>query len=221
MKSETSFEAATFSHQPPRFFGAKLHEGTSWLGVNWPDPTKNSTIEMFVRAYERLKLEMDRLRKHEDEINFFARELQCRRMIEGDWKPVSELRLFGRVFEVPPLTIPALPWFGIPVRTFVVHRPTFGLAIWFYGLLCDYGRSFVRPLLWLLFVVVVGALVEPFYLSLASTLGAFGFRRELVSPHDLAKLTSFFRVFSGLQTIIGTVLLFLFGLAIRNRFRMK
>jgi hypothetical protein len=33
----------------------------------------------FVDAYERLKLEMDRLKKHEAELDFFALELQSRR----------------------------------------------------------------------------------------------------------------------------------------------
>src|SRR5437764_12915356 len=49
----------------------------------------------FIYAYERLKLEMDRLKKHEDELDFFARELQCRRILHGDWERVSELKFFG------------------------------------------------------------------------------------------------------------------------------
>jgi hypothetical protein len=48
---------------------------------------------------------MDRLKKHEDEIDFFARELQCRRILYCDWKPVSKLVFFGRSIALPPLNL--------------------------------------------------------------------------------------------------------------------
>jgi uncharacterized protein YjbI with pentapeptide repeats len=162
MKGPTFFRAAVFSSAPPRFFGAKLHEGTVWRDVIWPKRPKNAAdAGGFVDAYERLKLEMNRLGKHEDELDFFARELQSRRIM--------------------------------------LHRPTFGLAIALYGLLCDYGRSYVRPLLGLLFTTAAGAI--PLYVyfnayvhfsaaqfsraigvSLANTFGIFGFRKDFVSP---------------------------------------
>jgi uncharacterized protein YjbI with pentapeptide repeats len=73
MKGMTSFENATFETEPPQFSGAKLHEGTVWRGIkNWPTPGRADGAGVFVDAYERLKLEMDRLKKHEDELNFFA-----------------------------------------------------------------------------------------------------------------------------------------------------
>ena len=43
------------------------------------------TIRRFISAYERLKVETDRLKKHEDELDFFARELKCRRTLYGSW----------------------------------------------------------------------------------------------------------------------------------------
>src|SRR5262249_4543326 len=89
MKGPTSFEASMFSAEPPRFFNAKLHEGTVWRRIKkWPIPTRHTyNPGLFVDAYERLKLEMDRLKKHEDELDFFALELQSRRVLHGDWKP--------------------------------------------------------------------------------------------------------------------------------------
>ena len=33
MKGETFFEDAVFKTEPPRFFGAKLHQGTVWRGI--------------------------------------------------------------------------------------------------------------------------------------------------------------------------------------------
>ena len=247
MKGRTTFEVATFC-SPPRFFGAKLHEGTVWRRVKWPTPSMR-TVETgeFVDAYERLKLEMDRLKKHDDELDFFALELQSRRVLHGDWKPISELKLFGRTIPVPALPIPITsfasrsgnrfgPQIALPLvtlRKVRLGRPSFGLAIGFYGVLCDYGRSFVRPLSGLLITAATGALPFWFYfgwpskfwpaigLSLANTFGVLGFRKEFIKPHVIDALPGILKVFAALQTGAGIVLLFLFGLALRNRFRMK
>jgi hypothetical protein len=56
---------------------------------------------------------MDKLKKHEDELHFFALELRARRVLAGKWLTSQ------------------------------------GLAIGIYGCLCDYGRSYSRPI-WLL-----------------------------------------------------------------------
>jgi uncharacterized protein YjbI with pentapeptide repeats len=193
MKGRTSFEAANFRSEPPRFFGAKLHEGTVWRDVHWPIPSIQAEAGPFVDAYERLKLEMDRLKKHEDELDFFALELQSRRVLAGGWR---------------------------------------GLPIAIYGLLCDYGRSYVRPMGWALTTIIVGAaLYLPHFglskypqalgLSVANTLGVFGFRKDFIDPHVIESLSRFLKIVSAFQTLVGIVLLFFFGLAVRNRFRMK
>jgi hypothetical protein len=87
MKGETSFEGAIFDKEPPRFFGAKLHQGTVWRGIKWPPkPKDKDTVGSYLDAYACLKLEMDRLKKHEDELDFFALELQSRRVLLGPWQ---------------------------------------------------------------------------------------------------------------------------------------
>jgi hypothetical protein len=187
-EGETSFEAATFSAEPPTFFGAKLHEGTVWRHVKWPRAPKNPfEAEKFIDAYERLKLEMDRLKKHEDELAFFALELKSRG--------------------------PSLP-------------------IAFYGVLSDYGRSYIRPLVALFVTVAVGAvLFLPHFglsryplaigLSVANTVGVLGFRKDFINPQVIDALSRALKVVSAVQTVAGIVSLFFFGLAVRNRFRMK
>jgi uncharacterized protein YjbI with pentapeptide repeats len=193
MKGPTSFEAATFNAEPPRFFGAKLHEGTVWPKAHWPSPRIAAEAGAFVDAYERLKLEMDRLKKHEDELDFFALELRSRRVLAG--------------------TFPGLP-------------------IALYGLLCDYGRSYVRPLLGLLVTVAIGAVLclphfgsskypQAIGLSLANTFGVLGFRKDFIDPHVIETLSRALKLASAVQTLFGVVLLFFFGLAVRNRFRMR
>jgi len=189
---------------PPQFFGAKLHEGTVWRDVVWPKPPAGvEQAGEFVEAYERLKLEMDRLKKHGDELDFFARELECRRVLLGFWK---------------------------------------GLPLALYGALCGYGRYYMRPLGILVIIVILGAVpIRAHFsdilafktfadhgfggaaigLSFANTFGILGVRKDLIDPAILQALPGWLKVVATIQTICGIVLLFLFGLSIRNRFRMK
>ena len=58
-------------------------------------------------------------------------------------------------------------------------------------------------------------------LSISGTFGAFGFRKDFVAAKLIDSLPGWLQLLSGVQTIFGTALLFLFGLALRNRFRMR
>jgi uncharacterized protein YjbI with pentapeptide repeats len=197
MKGETSFEGAIFNKEPPKFFGAKLHQGTVWRGIKWPPkPKDKKEAGTFLDAYACLKLEMDRLKKHEDELDFFALELQSRRV------------LFG-------------PWRGLPIAL--------------YGLVSDYGRSYARPLYALFAVAAIGTLVlllsgaqpsalapwQSLGLSFANTFNVFGFRKDFFDAATIERLPAPLKILAAAQTILGTILLFLFGLGIRNKFRMK
>jgi hypothetical protein len=84
MEGTTSFEGATFKTEPPQFYEAKLlHQGTVWRGITWPpQPKDKKKAGAFIDAYACLKLEMNRLQKHEDELDFFALELQSRRVLQ-------------------------------------------------------------------------------------------------------------------------------------------
>jgi hypothetical protein len=174
-------------------FGAKLHQGTVWRGINpWPVPKKTDNPGPFIDAYACLKLEMDRLKKHEDELDFFALELQSRRVWLGTW---------------------------------------IGLPIALYGLVSDYGRSYARPLYALFALAAFGTLVlllsgalAPWQspgLSLANTFNVFGFRKDFFDAATIEHLPAALKILAALQTIFGTILLFLFDLGIRNKFRMK
>jgi hypothetical protein len=58
-------------------------------------------------------------------------------------------------------------------------------------------------------------------LSFANTFGVLDIRKDFIDPDVLQNLPGWLKVVSAIQTIFGIVLLFLFGLGIRNRFRMK
>jgi len=189
MRGETSFAGTVFEKEPPRFFGAKLHQGTIWRGIRWPLPKNKNEAGRFIDAYACLKLEMDRLKKHGDELEFFAREMQSRRVYLGAWR---------------------------------------GFPFTLYWLLSNYGRSYVRPLVAIFVVSAIGAGVfrhfdartceEALGLSAASTLNVFGFRRDFHLSIDTP--LNWLKVFAAFQTILGTILLFLIGLGIRNKFRI-
>jgi uncharacterized protein YjbI with pentapeptide repeats len=194
---ETSFDEASFTTTPPFFFGATLHEGTSWFGIVWPPPPgTEAKARAAVSAYERLKLEMDRLKKHEDELNFFALELQARRVLLGKWLTLQGLSIgaygflsdYGRSYSRPLLLLGTIALAGaVP---FTLH---FGLPGW------------------------KGSLA----LSVANTLGVFGLRTVFFPPSVVIELPSALKLLSGAQTVAGAVLCFLVGLGMRNRFRMR
>lgn len=202
MKKPTTFDDVRFA-EPPRCFNAKLHEGTTWHRVQWPKPPLDPRkAEEFGEAYERLKLEMDRLKKHGDELDFFARELQCQRVVLG--------------------------WRGLPILL--------------YGAFSGYGRSYMRPLGILVAVITLGAVpIRAHFgggwslatftghpigggalgLSFANTFGFLSIRKDLIDTALLQGLPGWLKVVATIQNLLGIVLLFLFGLGIRNRFRIK
>ena len=64
------------------------------------------------------------------------------------------------------------------------------------------------------------SLFRAFGLSLSNVLGILGLN-QVIFAEDIAQLTGFSEVVSGTQTFLGLVLLFLLGLGLRNRFRIK
>ena len=204
--SITAFSEAVFHSAVPQFFGATLHEGTAWHGAVWPPPTphrgdngvKKRAAQEQVYAYERLKQEMEKLKKHEDEQFFFRKELRARR------------ELYPRI-------------------------STYRVLNFLYELLSNYGYDVLRPLAWFggLFVVGFGLFaLDPFgfagtkmsawhaaHISLANMFGGIPLRTIARNADDvLARPAQAFAIF---QTIAGAVLLFLFFLALRNRFRLR
>jgi hypothetical protein len=195
----TSFSKTRFRYAVPDFRGAYLHEATEWHGARWPwPPNGREAAQSQVYAYERLKLEMERLKKHEDEQKFFRMELRARRRL---------------------LWVSPFDWF----------------LNWVYQWSSDYGNSFMLPLFWLFVVFTAGTAVfaraplycgAPMPIKLAAKLSFFNIfaflpdRREVVTSMGSC-LSNTTQAVSAAQSLLGLVLVFLLGLAVRNRFRMK
>lgn len=198
--AKTSFALAHFKSEVPDFRGAKLHEATEWHEVRWPPaPLDKRSAQNQVYAYERLKQEMERLKKHEDEQRFFCKELRARRELVSFWT-----------------------------------------AAWFfnylYEALSDYCQSTSKPLLWLcgLFLLVSAVFAwvpditgtsmtipQAASLSFASIFAIFPIPKGIMASDVFATLSSTAQIIVVVESFFGTLLLFLLGVALRNRFRMR
>jgi uncharacterized protein YjbI with pentapeptide repeats len=198
--ANTFFSRAHFEAEVPDFRGAKMHEATELHGVNWPRAPQNKyEARTQVYAYERLKQEMERLKKHEDEQSFFRKELRARRGLVSRW---SGAWLLNYAYEV----------------------------------CSNYGQSILRPMLWLLVLFAIGGAVFVVFpvldgarmaaskaavLSFANIFSFLPIKREIMTPEMIKGLSSAAQIVGVLQSLLGIVLLFLLGLALRSRFRMR
>ena len=190
-KGESNFETAKFLIKPPRFFGTKLHQGTVWRGVDWPTPKKADEAGTFIDAYACLKLEMDRLKKHEDELDFFVLELQSRRIEQGLVRGLP-IAIFGFLSEYGRSYIqPLVALFYLALTGTLAFLSSDSLSPW-----------------------------QSFGLSFANTFNVFGFRKDFFDAATIENLPALLKILAAIQTILGTILLF-FGLGVRNKFRMK
>lgn len=201
--SKTVFVGAIFETRVPDFRGAKLHEATEWSDtITWPDPKGDGNLQQNIYAYERLRQEMERLKKPDDEQSFVRKEFRAKRGLAGTWSGERFLNFC-------------------------------------YQTLSNYGNSIARPLfaLALLFLVGIPVFIVPpvagteatiFHaasvaasVSFANMMSIFpGVRKIMLTDHTVA-LSGAAKLFAVAQFIIGALLLFLLGLALRNRFRLK
>ncbi|THK37647.1 hypothetical protein EHS39_13500 [Ensifer sp. MPMI2T] len=203
------FRGATFVKCVPDFRGAVLHEATELDGVTWPATFNEETDQQAnLYAYERLKLEMERLKKHEDEQFFFRQELRVRRAL---MKPLSfgwllnfayeKLSGYGSSFMRPLVGMGALAAIGfvalalLPVSNKI--SPSSGMA----GIPLPCGSAA--------------------QLTLLNLLSFLPMRREAIDALNHLQFNWIFRAISAVEALGGAVLLFLLALALKNRFRMR
>ncbi len=203
-KSTTRFTNVQFLTHVPEFHAAELYDDTVFaardrdLG-NWP-PLKGEGVmeaKKQKRAYNRLRLFMNRSLQIDEEQFFHRMEMRCKWQLAG-WG----------------------------------HKPLYAL----FELLSDFGNSVARPAGWLsvvwlsgviakLGMVKGGVLADLWTIgpamgwSFANLFSFFGFRGLFFE--EAKELPALLQVTSGVQTVLGFVLLFLLGLGLRNRFRLR
>ena len=223
-KSTTRYSDAKFLTYVPEFHAAKLYEDTVFpiperYTDNWPKLKGKYSMPAAdqKRAYNRLRLFMNKSLQIDEEQFFHRQEMRCKTVLAK--------------------------WY---------HKPFYWLFSWF----SDYGISVWRPLFWMVFVMLSGALFmlwwqEAFTFlpketsgfdwtlgllgeddpwakprqaagwSISNTLPFLGFGKLYYGGEFAANLAWPLKVVGGVQTVAGFILLFFFGLGLRNRFRLR
>ncbi len=209
----TTFAGTKFNIYVPHFYNAKISPDIIWERdiSNWPQLNKykhnfeQEVIDVILcvnqNAYENLAYNMKTAEKYHDEHFFFRQEMRCRRHIEKNRR----------------------------IRC----------AFWLYEKLSDYGYGIERAVVAWFWHIIIGALILFFIRSvdrwnmsfddLGCSLGislsnshAFFFKGDrLKNCYKTFETLPAFNVIWGVQTITGTLLIFLVLLTLRVRFRLK
>ncbi|MEZ5691670.1 MAG: pentapeptide repeat-containing protein [Rickettsiales bacterium] len=174
---------------------------------------------------------------------FFPNGYWTRRKIAVDKEDVARARRLKELAGANKDHDKALDFHAMEMRAACKHRCFFwfNLEFW-YDLLSNYGRSIAKPFWWIIFVWLAFSLVYfclsgmtwdlwYYYLGVAMVFSASQMlpfvpigrnvmneaSEVLFSEYDLGGLLSLFTFF---QSILAFVLLFLFGLGLRNRFKL-
>jgi len=216
-KAQTIFDDVEFKTAVPQFHAAELYDDTTFTlpddyTQNWPPLRGPVAIDVAgetemrdvmpakdqKRAYNRLRLFMNKTLQIEEEQFFHRQEMRC--------KAVNE------------------KWY---------YRGFF----WLYENIADYGNSFLQPAyllfcLWIFGVISklgkmaaggwwpdIGTIPNAMGWSFANLFPFFGFRRLYFPKQET--LHWLLQIIGGSQTVMGFILLFLLGLGLRNRFRLR
>ncbi len=201
-KGPVDFSYAKFTSSYPDFSGAVMPEKAAFSArsKHWPDAIKQGS-EQAKDCCAIVRHILSKQGLPEDEHFFFRREMHFAGQI-GSW------------------------WQRFPYRAF--------------GLLSDYGHSIARPAIALFALWLVPALVymavfawegalhgkehgmfEPFGLSFSNVFRIFGFQRTHFGADYVRDLHNALEGLAAVQTIFGFVFLFLLGLGLRQRFRLR
>ncbi len=209
----------------PTFHGAELHEDTTFEAVTWPKrPHEGQSPYDAARAWGRLRVEMNRLHKHEDELFFFTKELSARTHDRRN-EPLAKRRLY-RIY----LALGAGRSVAKPLGWLLGLNAVLFLPIYWYAASAIQWRTLsIRDILADIVSFNIPADVVSF--TLGQALPLFGgsnpervdlYKRLFPSSDSSGIDVPLWLEFMGIfQQLAGIVLLFLIGLALRNRFRMK
>ncbi|OUR92807.1 hypothetical protein A9Q81_15945 [Gammaproteobacteria bacterium 42_54_T18] len=195
-KSSTSFKSTTFQFAP-KFHSAELHQDTSFLNTTFK---RDYNAIMFdfdgaARAWGSLKVFMHDHHRHDMAHKFFSYEMDAIRKRDG-WKSPKKFT-----------------------------EAVLNLA---YKGMSNYGYSYRRPLLLLCIFTALFSLAyhefcmdwgNAINLSLASTIPFAGLSGAVLKSTTLTGTLPLFINIA--QSVINVTLLFLAGLGLRNRFRIK
>lgn len=197
----TVFEETRFRTLPPEFFDREMHENTRFSDDDryWPDVTATNE-QVGKRAYTRLRKFAASIQDPDLEHFFLRQEMCCKEQIEINKKERFHAWFFG-VYRV-------IADSGISVK-----RPAVSLALTVavpWGIIGSWLRANGSET----------PIAEGFGVSVGNTLPFLGLVRKM-HPDFYKEAPWWLDALSGAQSLLGIVLLFFFGLGLRNRFRLK
>ncbi len=231
LKSTTDFTTARFLTAVPQFHAAQLYDDTVFPAAdseqgNWPPLRKRVKVAgkwqdvmpaaEQKRAYNRLRLFMNKSLQLDEEQFFHRMEMRCKtRLARWYHKPLywlyGGLSDFGNSVVRPIFGIGAVIAFGAVFMLWwqgVFHLiPQEAGMDWTFGLTGKEDTS--------------AEVRKAFGWGVSNTLPFLGFGRLYYGGEFAADLDWPLRVVGGVQTLLGFGLLFLFGLGLRNRFRLR
>ena len=209
-KSKTDFTGAIFKKFAPQFYEATLHQNTTFDYAAWPDNSKIQDAERLLAnqsAYNRLVLEMNKQLRHEQELKFFAKELEAQRHIHWHKKQLTSWLLnyfyyitsyYGRSIRQPVILI-FLLFIAILSVNFYTYNDTL--------ILNEGARETVLRYTFLDFLPGGPLLQQRAVTSL--------FKPELQPPPLWLDMVNSF------ASVVILAGFFLLGLGLRNRFRIR
>ncbi|NOE18029.1 hypothetical protein GS634_07810 [Ruegeria atlantica] len=205
-EKSANFREVTFADKFPVLSGTVLHESTIiTAGDNyWPTDVEQGELQEARESSATLRQLMNRQGSPEDEHFFFRREMDFVRRSQKGLKRIpfelyKHLSDFGNSI--------ARPFWAI-------------LLVWFFGLLVFVDSSSFNNQVGSQFISIEG-ITSAAGFSFSNLFPVFGFRRLFFDVNFLRMLPDYLKFMSALQTILSLPLLFLLGLGIRQRFRLR
>ena len=227
-KSTTYFLKSIFL-QPPKFFGTNLHEDTDFSGINWRIAESGYAISWWSKIKSRLS--RDSIKSDVVDASSAIQAWDRLALIMSKLEKMPERHEFYR----------------LRMRA-QRKRDSWGIlsfSNWLFDVLCDYGWSVKRALLWwILHIIGVALLIFSHAKAMGQTSGELFLDSLSVSfsnAHAFFGLASeggylyaarqrlegsildasMLSIAGTIQTVIGPILLFLLLLTLRNRFRLR
>lgn len=215
---------AKFLTAVPEFHAAKLYDDTTFpiptnFRDHWP-PLKGKDVMPAAdqkRAYNRLRLFMNKSLQMDEEQFFHRQEMRCKAVL-AKWYHKPLYWLFAAFSDYGNSVWRPVAWGALSVVTAAVFmlwwQGVFAFTPqndagfdWAFGLLND-GDVWAKPR-------------AAFGWSISNALPFIGTGKLYYGGEFAKELAWPLRVVGGVQTLFGFVLLFLFGLGLRNRFRLR
>jgi len=222
-QSSTRFDDAKFLTRVPQFHAAKLYDDTVFptpdnYTDNWP-PLKGKDVMPATdqkRAYNRLRLFMNRSLQIDEEQFFHRQEMRCK-MALADWWHKPFYWLYAWLSDYGNSVWRPMAWMIAVMLSGALFM------LWWQGAFTFLPRE-SSGFDWTLGLLGEddpwAKLREAFGWSISNTLPFLGFGKLYYG--ELAKDLAWpLKVVGGVQTLLGYVLLFFLGLGLRNRFRLR